>query len=86
MRIIGHWLVFQWAVIKTQNITTKDPGMFNYIGVMGMGVFSSFRNADTGYNKEKHVAELKALMASKPKLYWIGMGKSDFLYGTGYNS
>ena len=67
---------------QTQNITNANPGMFNYIGVMSMGLFSSFRNVDTSYNKEKHVAQLKALMASKPKLYWIGIGKSDFLYDT----
>jgi len=45
-------------------------------------LFSSFRNADTTYNKEQHVAQLRALMAAKPKLYWIGIGKEDFLYGT----
>jgi enterochelin esterase family protein len=37
---------------------------------------------DTNYNKEQHVAQLKALMAAKPKLYWMGIGKDDFLYGT----
>jgi enterochelin esterase family protein len=56
--------------------------MFKYIGVMSMGLFSSFRNNNTNYNKEKHVAQLKALMASKPKFYWIGIGKDDFLYDT----
>jgi hypothetical protein len=44
---------------QTQNITNSNPGMFNYIGVMSMGLFSSFRNADTSYNQEKHVAQLK---------------------------
>ena len=56
--------------------------MFKYIGVMSMGLFSSFRGADTSYNKEQHVAQLKALIAAKPKLYWIGIGKQDFLYNT----
>jgi len=73
---------FSMGGYQTQNITNSNPGMFNYIGVMSMGLFSSFRNADTSYNKEKHVAQLKALMASKPKLYWIGIGKNDFLYAT----
>lgn len=67
---------------QTQNITNNHPGMFNYIGVMSMGLFSSFGNNNSNYDKEKHVAKLKALMASRPKLYWIGIGKNDFLYGT----
>ncbi|MBS1600848.1 MAG: esterase [Bacteroidetes bacterium] len=73
---------FSMGGYQTQNITNNHPGMFNYIGVMSMGLFSSFRNADTTYNKEKHVAQLKALIASKPKLYWIGIGKNDFLFAT----
>lgn len=73
---------FSMGGYQTQNITNSKPGMFNYIGVMSMGLFSSFRNADTAYNREKHIGQLKALMASKPKLYWIGIGKDDFLYGT----
>lgn len=73
---------FSMGGYQTQNITNNNPGMFNYIGVMSMGLFSSFRNSDTSYNKEQHIVQLKALMASKPKLYWIGIGKSDFLYTT----
>jgi len=73
---------FSMGGYQTQNITNNNPGMFNYIGVMSMGLFSSFRNSDTSYKKEKHIAQLKTLMASKPKLYWIGIGKDDFLYGT----
>jgi enterochelin esterase-like enzyme len=73
---------FSMGGYQTQNITNSNPGMFNYIGVMSMGLFSSFRNNNANYDKEKHVAQLKALMASKPKLYWIGIGKDDFLFGT----
>ncbi|MGC3947047.1 MAG: alpha/beta hydrolase-fold protein [Chryseolinea sp.] len=72
---------FSMGGFQTQNITNNNPGMFNYIGVMSMGLFSSFRGApNTNYDKDKHVAQLKALMAAKPKLYWIGIGKTDFLY------
>jgi len=71
---------------QTQNITNANPTMFRYIGVMSMGLFSSFgNNPNPDYDKEKHVAQLKALMASKPKLYWIGIGKNDFLYNTVIN-
>ncbi len=73
---------FSMGGYQTQNVTNNNPGMFNYIGVMSMGLFSSFGNNNTGYSKEKHIAQLKALMASNPKLYWIGIGKNDFLYKT----
>jgi enterochelin esterase-like enzyme len=74
---------FSMGGFQTQNITNSNPGMFNYIGVMSMGLFHSFRNApDTNYDKDKHMAQLKALIASKPKFYWIGIGKNDFLFGT----
>jgi len=73
---------FSMGGYQTQNITNNNPGMFNYIGVMSMGLFSSFGNNNSNYNKEKHVAQLKALMATKPKFYWIGIGKNDFLFGT----
>lgn len=73
---------FSMGGYQTQNITNNYPGMFNYIGVMSMGLFSSFGNNNAGYNKEKHISQLKALMASKPRLYWIGIGKDDFLFRT----
>jgi len=73
---------FSMGGYQTQNITNNNPGMFNYVGVMSMGLFSSFRNNSENYDKEKHVAQLKALIASKPKYYWIGIGKNDFLYET----
>ncbi len=74
---------FSMGGYQTQNITNNNPTMFKYIGVMSMGLFSSFRNApNTDYNKDKHVAQLKALVAAKPKYYWIGIGKSDFLFET----
>lgn len=74
---------FSMGGFQTQNITNSNPGLFKYIGVMSMGLFSSFgNNPNPNYNKEKHVAQLKALMAARPKLYWIGIGKDDFLYKT----
>jgi enterochelin esterase-like enzyme len=73
---------FSMGGYQTQNITNDNPGMFKYIGVMSMGLFSSFRNADSNYDQVKHIAQLKALIASKPKLYWIGIGKDDFLFET----
>jgi enterochelin esterase family protein len=60
----------------TQKITNANPGLFEYIGVMSMGLYDRFGN----YDKEAHVAQLKALRDSKPRLYWIGTGKTDLLY------
>lgn len=62
----------------TQQITNANPGTFDYIGVMSMGVFDGpmARN----YNREAHIKQLQALKQAKPKLYWIACGKDDFLY------
>jgi len=73
---------FSMGGYQTQNITNNNPGMFNYIGVMSMGLFSGFGNNNSNYDKDKHVAQLKVLIASKRKFYWIGIGKDDFLYAT----
>lgn len=75
---------FSMGGYQTQNITNANPEMFKYIGVMSMGLFSSF-NASTGgnYDKEAHIAQLEDLKKAGPKMYWIGMGTDDFLYETG---
>lgn len=61
---------------QTQMITNANPGKFSYIGVWSMGLASMFGQ----YDKEKHVSQLKALQSSNPKLYYIGCGKTDFLF------
>lgn len=74
---------FSMGGYQTQNVTNAYPEMFGYIGVMSMGLFSAF-NSDTaqGYDKNRHLSQLEALIRAKPKLYWIGMGTDDFLYQT----
>lgn len=72
---------FSMGGYQTQNITNRNPQLFKYIGIMSMGLFSEFRGVP-GYNRQQHIDQLKALLAAKPKLYWIGIGKGDFLYGT----
>jgi len=62
----------------TQMITNANPGMFNFIGVMSDGLFNDTRFGN--YNKDEHVAQIKALKDSGVKLYWIACGKDDFLY------
>ncbi len=61
---------------QTQKITNANPGKIMYIGVFSMGLYNMFGQ----YNKEEHIAQIKALKASNPKLYYIGCGKTDFLF------
>jgi enterochelin esterase family protein len=72
---------FSMGGFQTQNITNANPTMFKYIGVMSMGLFSSMRPG-SDYSKEKHVAQLKELQKNNPKVYWIAMGREDFLYNS----
>jgi len=74
---------FSMGGYQTQNISNAHPEMFKYIGVMSMGLFSSALRGPSTYSKEAHVKQLKALQASNPKVYWIGMGNHDFLYDSG---
>ena len=62
----------------TQRITNSNPGAFKYIGVMSMGLYSQLPGVD--YSRDQHLSQLQELKAARPKLYWIGMGKEDFLY------
>ena len=61
---------------QTQKITNANPGKFLYIGVWSMGLYNMFGQ----YNKDEHITQLNELKASNPKLYYIGCGKTDFLY------
>ncbi|MDH6357929.1 esterase [Parabacteroides sp. PF5-9] len=61
---------------QTQMTSNAYPNTFNYIGVMSMGLMSTMGE----YNKDNHIAQLKALQAANPKLYWIACGTTDFLY------
>lgn len=74
---------FSMGGYQTQNITNANPEMFKYIGVMSMGLFSSALRGASDYVKEDHVRQLKALQAAGPIVYWIGMGKDDFLFQSG---
>lgn len=74
---------FSMGGYQTQNVTNAHPEMFKYIGVMSMGLFSSFRpGTNSTYDKDAHVKQLQALKKNNPKVYWIAIGKQDFLYET----
>ncbi|MBA4850387.1 esterase [Emticicia sp. BO119] len=72
---------FSMGGYQTQNITNANPDKFKYIGVMSMGLFSTFIK-DGNYKKEEHVKQLKELQKNNPKVYWIGIAKDDFLYSS----
>jgi enterochelin esterase-like enzyme len=66
----------------TQTITNDNPGMFAYIGVFSMGIMN-FRQQDAetiAKNEKERDAKIEALKSSGYKLYWIGVGKDDFVY------
>ena len=67
----------------TQTITNNNPGMFSYIGVFSMGIMNTSRGQsqqDTLKLRQERDTKIEALKNSGYKLYWIGVGKDDFLY------
>lgn len=65
----------------TQTITNDNPGLFGYIGVFSMGLMNfGPQNQDTEKLARERSGKIEALKNSGYKLYWIGVGKDDFLY------
>lgn len=66
-------------------ISKLYPDMFDYVGLFSAAIFMGGRdnsqsvleqmNNDAEFNKQ-----MAALFGAKPKLYWIAIGKTDFLY------
>lgn len=69
----------------TYAISKLNPGKFGYIGLFSAAIQMGQSNHGNDINSaikadNKTAAQLKALFAAKPKLYWIAIGKTDFLY------
>jgi enterochelin esterase-like enzyme len=64
--------------MQTLNLSGKYPSMFGYIGVMSMGLVD--RSAMGLKPDPEQDAKFDALKNSGYKLYWVGVGKEDFLY------
>ncbi|MCI1640512.1 MAG: alpha/beta hydrolase-fold protein [Bacteroidales bacterium] len=71
---------------QTFSTTMLYPSMFGYIGLFSPGLslgkgssggksFLDAMNSDSEFQ-----TDIAALFAAKPRLYWIGIGKTDFLY------
>lgn len=60
-------------------IALNHPDLFSYVGLMSAGLGNQYLTekipAYANYENK-----LKQLRDSKPKLFWIGIGKDDFLY------
>ncbi len=64
--------------MQTITLTDNYPGMFGYIGVMSMGLVDM---STMGLKPDpEQDAKFEALKNSGYKLYWVGVGKEDFLY------
>ena len=65
----------------TQTITNDNPGIFSYIGVFSMGIMNMGpQNQDAERLEQERDAKIEALKKSGYKLYWIAVGKDDFVY------
>lgn len=68
------------------SISKRYPNLFDYVGLFSAAIFMGGSNDPQGtaldkMNKDEQFGkELAVLFAANPKLYWIAMGKTDFLY------
>jgi len=65
--------------LQTLNTTFQNPGMFDYIGVMSMGL-ADLSRFGIEIDHDERVRQIEALKEADPELYWIAIGKDDFLY------
>lgn len=60
------------------HISMQYPDMFDYVGLFSAAILPDKENTSTIY--ENMDSKLKIQFSKKPALYWIGIGKADFLY------
>jgi enterochelin esterase family protein len=66
----------------TQTITNDNPTLFSYIGVFSMGIMNFGQQSPEAVAKldQERDVKIEALKKSGYKLYWVGVGKDDFVY------
>ncbi len=69
----------------TYAISKLYPGKFDYIGLFSAAIQMGQSNHGNDINKQisadpTTAAQLKKLFATNPRLYWIAIGNTDFLY------
>jgi enterochelin esterase-like enzyme len=62
------------------HISKQYPDMFDYIGLFSAAIIQNKEVKSTIY--DNFDGKLKIQFSKNPKLYWIGIGKADFLYKT----
>ena len=65
--------------MQTLYLTNNYPEKFSYFGILSMGLMDN-RQGGNNTSADDRMKGLEKLKASQPKLYWIGIGKDDFLY------
>ena len=63
----------------TLQISKEYPDMFDYVGLFSSSVRMTPNNSTSPIYQDI-LGKLKVQFAKKPKLYWIAIGKDDFLY------
>ncbi|MCQ2256837.1 MAG: esterase [Bacteroidaceae bacterium] len=66
-------------------ISKMYPDMFNYVGLFSAAISLNKRGFDGLNDPNQNIdptveAQLKTMFDKKPALYWIAIGKTDFLY------
>lgn len=69
----------------TFRISMLNPGTFGYMGLFSAAIRLGGRNQQKGVEQQfadnpEATAQMKALFDAKPHLYWIAIGKDDFLF------
>lgn len=59
-------------------ISAQYPDLFDYIGLFSAAIMPNGNAKAEIYQNQDE--KLKTLFSKKPKLYWIGIGNSDFLF------
>lgn len=62
----------------SMQISKEYPTLFNYIGLFSAS--ARFKGKKDSHIYENCEAKIKTQFAQKPALYWIAIGKDDFLY------
>ena len=60
------------------HISKQYPDMFNYVGLFSAAIWPNKNATSTIYQNAEE--KLATQFAKKPALYWIAIGKTDFLY------
>jgi len=69
--------------MQTMNLAFDDPEVFDYFGVMSMGITDPGPDGRTWFRDvDKRMQHLKD---TGYKLYWVGCGTDDFLYNAALN-